>query len=309
MYRKIHRMVLVAFLAGMFAVGSFQAYSFADDKIVAIVNNDVITQKDLNDFKSFMRMQLADETQGDDLEKKIEDMRYDMLNKLIEDRLLVQEAKKVGYQVDEGRVRSKINEIKRQYPSESVFENALLSQGFVQADLENRIREQLLMYNLLEYKVRRKITIKPTEVTEYYKGHVSDFIAPETRELIVMSGQDEARVQQALDRIKKGEPVAGIAQEFDLDSNQITVTKSGQLKKDVEEKVFVLDQGAATEPFKIDQRYYIFYVNSINPAHQLSLSEAKDSVSSFLQNQKMQEALSTFLNEIKNRSYIKICSH
>lgn len=181
---------LVAFCAG----ASWATISCADDTIVAIVNNDVITQKDLNDFKSFMRMQLGSEVQGERLEKKIEEMRFDMLNKLIEDRLIVQEAKNSGFRVDESRVKGRINEIKRQYPSEADFENAILSQGFVQADLENRIREQFLMYNLIEYKVRRSIIIKSSELTEYYKAHVSDFMAPETRELTVVSGTDEKQM-------------------------------------------------------------------------------------------------------------------
>ena len=34
---------------------------YAQDKIIAIVNNEVVTQKDLDDFLNFMRMQLSQE--------------------------------------------------------------------------------------------------------------------------------------------------------------------------------------------------------------------------------------------------------
>lgn len=304
--RKLFYFCLLCVAAFIFVAGPLHGVSVADDKIVAIVNNDVITQKDLNDFKSFMRMQLAHETQGEILEKKIEEMRYDMLNKLIEDRLIVQEAKKIGFRVEESRVRNRMNEIKRQYPSEADFEKAILSQGFAQADLENRIREQFLMYNLIEFRVRRSIAIKPSEVTEYYRAHVSDFLAPETRELIVVSSSDENQMKQVTDRVKRGENIAVIAQELSLDENKVSATKSGQLKKDVEDIVFELSRGMATDPIRIDSRYYIFYLDSIIPAHQLSLPEAKDTISALLQNQKMQDELSKFLDEIKNRSYIKI---
>src|SRR3989338_6450398 len=67
---------------------------FAQDKIVAIVNNEVITQKDLDDFLNFMRMQYAQELKGRELENKIQSMKIVLLDKLIEDRLMLQDAQK-----------------------------------------------------------------------------------------------------------------------------------------------------------------------------------------------------------------------
>jgi len=40
-----------------FCFFTFALTCFAQDKIIAIVNKDIITQKDLNDFINFMRVQ------------------------------------------------------------------------------------------------------------------------------------------------------------------------------------------------------------------------------------------------------------
>ena len=66
----------------------------AKDKIVAVVNKEVITQKDLTDFMNFMRLQLSREFSGEVLEKKLSSLETDLLDRLIEDRLVLQEAKR-----------------------------------------------------------------------------------------------------------------------------------------------------------------------------------------------------------------------
>ena len=131
----------------------FSGICFAQDKIVAVVNNEIITQKDLNDFVNFMRMQLSIELTGEQLEQKIQSMKADLLNKLIEDRIILQEAKKNKVLVDENRVKAKIDEIKGHYGREAEFQAALVQQGLAQADLELRLREQLLILLRLEETV------------------------------------------------------------------------------------------------------------------------------------------------------------
>ena len=53
---------------------------YAQDKIIAVVNNDVITHKDLDDFADFLRMQLSREYKGSALEIKIESIKKDLLD-------------------------------------------------------------------------------------------------------------------------------------------------------------------------------------------------------------------------------------
>ncbi|MDO8488897.1 MAG: SurA N-terminal domain-containing protein, partial [Candidatus Omnitrophota bacterium] len=66
---------------------------WALDKVVAIVNNEIITQKDLNDFLNFMRLQYSRQLKGKALEEKIGTMKQDLLQRLIEDRLMLAQAK------------------------------------------------------------------------------------------------------------------------------------------------------------------------------------------------------------------------
>jgi peptidyl-prolyl cis-trans isomerase SurA len=122
---------------------------YAQDKIVAVVNNEIITQKDLNDFLNFTRMQYARQLSGKELEEKVNSARSGLLQRLIEDRIMLQRAKAEKVTVEPSRIKAKMNEIKKHYALESDFEHDLGRQGLVQADLENKIREQMLTFGIL----------------------------------------------------------------------------------------------------------------------------------------------------------------
>jgi parvulin-like peptidyl-prolyl isomerase len=278
---------------------------FAQDKIVAIVNKDVITQKDFNDLLNFMCVQLSTEYKGKQLETKIQSMKLDLLDKLIEDRLILQEAKKNNIKIDQGRVKARIEEIKKHYESDREFQDALAKQGLVQADIESKIKEQLLMYTIIDAKIRNKIIVNPGEVTDFYQENREKFKLPEEREFESITIDNENLAPQVYDSLRKGEDFQGVVERYSLAVNKFN-TQGEQLRKDIEEKIFKLQIGEISTPIKIEDSYYIFKLNNIIPCRQQNLSEAQDNIYIFLFNKKMEEGLAKWLDELKKHAYIKI---
>ena len=279
---------------------------FAQDKIVAVVNKDIITQKDLNDFINFMRVQLSTQYQGKQLESKIQSMKLDLLDKLIEDRLILQEAKKDNIGIDPDRIKAKINEIKKHYGSDTEFQNAIAKQGLVQADIEEKIREQTLMYAVIDREIRSKIIIKPVEVTDFYQGNIKKFIFPEQREFESVTVDNESFANEVFDKLKSGQELEEVANRYSLAINKFSSLRDGQLRKDIEETVFKINVGQISAPVKIEDSYYIFKLNNIISPRQQNLSEVQEEIHAMLFNKKMQEALTKWLDELKRHSYIKI---
>ncbi|MDD5096924.1 MAG: hypothetical protein PHU59_00325, partial [Candidatus Omnitrophica bacterium] len=58
------KLAIGLYLSVLFCVLNPSHYVFAEDKVVAIVNNDAITQKDLDDFSGFIRVQFSREFKG-----------------------------------------------------------------------------------------------------------------------------------------------------------------------------------------------------------------------------------------------------
>ncbi|MDD5196983.1 MAG: SurA N-terminal domain-containing protein [Candidatus Omnitrophota bacterium] len=279
---------------------------YAQDQIVAIVNNEVITQKDLNDFLHFMSMQLSREYKDKELEDKISSIKPDLLNRLIEDRLILQEAKKEKIGMDENRVNAKISEIKKQYRSDSDFHAELMTQGLTQADIENKIREQFLMFSVVGRKVRSKITVKPEEVTEFYETHKKDFISGEGRELEAYSLENEDQAGSFSYNLRVGKKPQDLVTRYPFTVSEFNVYKGEELKGGIGEVVFKLGINEVSGPVKIEDKYYVFKLINIIPAKELTLVQVQGRIHSFLFDKKMQEEFTKWLNELKKKSYIKI---
>jgi len=280
--------------------------TYAQDKIIAIVNSDIITQKDLNDFLNFMRIQLSAGHSGQELESRLQSIKLDLLDRLIEDRLILQEAKKNKLSVDNNIVTAKIDEIKKRYDSEPEFIDALGKEGLVQADLEKKTMEQLLMHNIVEIKIKRKIFINPTEVTAFYQENIEKFKLSEQREFESIAISDENEAREIFNGIKNGQDINELAHKYSLSISKFIATQGGELRKDIEDAVFRLSLKEISEPLKLQEVYYIFKLNNITQPHQQSLSEAQDKIYNFIFNAKMQEEMVKWLDDLKKAAYIKI---
>jgi len=309
MVRKIF-IIKVFFLLAVISTYELGAMSsellYAQDKIIAIVNNDVITQKDLDDFMHFTRMQLSREYKGKKLEEKLQSLRMNLLDRLIEDRLILQEAKKSDIRIEEAMIKGRINDIKKRYSSDSDFQNDLAKQGLVQADLENKIREQLFMYNIVEFKVKSKIQIKPDEITQFYRNNKNDFMSPEERQITVVSLENSDQAQSFSYGLKTGQEITDLAARYPVTIDTIMVGEGGTLRQEIEQVVMKLSLREISNPVEIEGKYYIFILENIIPPRQLILQEVQTKIHDFLSEQKMQQELDKWLDELKKQSYIKI---
>lgn len=300
------RTFYILILLFCFQLLTFSLPLYAQDKIIAVVNNEVITQKELNDFLNFMRMQLSREYKGSALEKKIDSMKNDLLDKLIEDRLILQEAKKDKITIDEARIKARINEIKKRYPGDQEFQADLSRQGMVQADIEKKIREQFLMYGIIDKNIKSKILVRPEEVTSFYHENKKEMVTPEAKELDVITLENKDQAASFSYNLKRGEKLEDLAMRYPLTINKINYSEKGELKNEIEVVVEKLNISEVSDPVKIDEKYYVFRLYNIIPLKQLNLSEAQERIHEFVFNSKMQEELAKWLDELKKKSYIKI---
>lgn len=279
---------------------------WALDKVEAIVNNEIITQKDLNDFLNFTRMQYSRQLKGAALEEKVGAMKQDLLQRLIEDRIILEQARNEKIIIDPDRLKAKINEIKKRYGQESEFERDLARQGLVPADLENKIREQMLMYSIVEQKVRSKIVVWPEEITSFYDQNKRDFLTPQERVLTVIILPDEDMAKAVSYQLRLGTKLEELAGRYPFTTDKLSVLEGQELRSEIEEVVFKLGMAEVSNPVHIDQKYYIFKLDDIIGSRQLNLAQAQDKIQAYLFEKKLQDALAKWLDGLKKQSYIKI---
>ncbi|MDI6758584.1 MAG: peptidyl-prolyl cis-trans isomerase [Candidatus Omnitrophota bacterium] len=289
-----------------FFLSPFSLNCFAQDKIIAVVNEDVVTQKDLDDFIRIVHMQLSGELKGRQLEEKVQSMKINLIEKLIEDRLILQEAKKNNIKADENRVRAKADEIRARYSCDAEFQKAISREGLSEADIEKKIREQMLSFSIVEQKVRSKIIIDPKAVTNFYEQNKNKFGSPQERRLESVIFENEGLVRDFSADLKRGRKLTDLAGQYSVAINEFIVNEEEELKKDVQDAVFKLELNEVSSPVEIEGKYYIFRLIDIIPSKQLTIEEAQHRISSFLFETKMRQELIKWLDELKKKSYIKI---
>lgn len=298
----------------------FDVHAIAQDKIVAIVNKDIITEKDLKDFISFMRMQLSESGPAKDIDSRIEAMKPDLVDKLIEDRLILQEAKRIlreaydkknlplarRLEPDRSRIKERLALMRAQYNSNAQFQQSLARQGFNEADIERRLEEQMLTRNIIDIKIRNSIVISPSEVTDFFESHRKEFLVPEERLVTMVAVSDPKLVNQVYLKAKHAADLEAIAGEYGLKTDILNFFKDQELRQDINEAVFELQIGRISRPVKVEKIFYIFRLDSVNPPMQQSLPEVQDRIYAYLQDVKMQNELRRWLDELRSKAYIKI---
>lgn len=282
------------------------AIAFAEGGVVAIVNNEVITQKDLGDFINFMRMQISTQYSEEEVEQRINQMLPDLIDRLIEDRLILQAAYKESIIIDQSRIEARVQQMKQNYSSEADFQNTLAAQGLSLADIELKIKEQSLMFEVIEKKVRSKIVLKPQEVTGYYYAHSEDFYQPEQRWVRFLKIRDSNLAEQIQGMITEYKDLDTIAKSNSLAITDLDWVTPQQLKKEITDAVFNLEVAKLLAHLDVDKRLYIFEVKAIRPSGTLPLFDIQEEISRFLFERKMQVALTEWLEKLKSEAYIEI---
>ena len=144
------------------------------DAIIAIVNDDVITLKDLRQYIAGIASQLRVENKSpEEIQQIMGDYEQKGLDKLIEDKLILAAANDKGIDVRDDIVDKRLQEIKDRYPSEDDFIKALNAQGMTVSDLQQKLTDQMKVKYEVDMEVRDKIFVNPQDVTDYYNKHMS----------------------------------------------------------------------------------------------------------------------------------------
>ena len=169
------------------------------DAIVAIVNDDIITVSDYLVEHDTIYELLRSQLQGEEFTKQYEIEKEGLLERLITERLLLQEAERLDIRstanIDE-QVRTMIDNIKEQYNivSDEDFKRMMGQQGI---DYNSWIAQQeknILQQALIFTEVGRNIAIDETDVVNYYDVHPEEFTELPTYKLrgIYLSSEDKS---------------------------------------------------------------------------------------------------------------------
>ncbi|MBI5194391.1 MAG: peptidyl-prolyl cis-trans isomerase [Nitrospirae bacterium] len=302
---NLYNLFLIASTAILlFTFSEGLAKSF-EDKIIAIVNNEIITESELEGSNLFPDKSVSS---------------------LIEKKLQLQTAQKKGLIASESEILSAIEDIKRvnSFRNDKEFEDALLRDGSSIEKYKKDLRDQLIILKLVNKEVKSKITINNKEIEDYYIANKTKFLLPEEIKIayiqIPFKSSDSPEAVQTLEkRIKdmlkdsknNNKSFSEIIRSFkgipEVNVNENSgYVKKGHLLKELDKAAFDMNKDEVSDVITTGSGFYILKVLDRKTIDYRSLNDIREDVNNMLIQEKTEKTYKEWLLNIKTSSYIEI---
>ncbi len=275
------------------------------DNVLARINKETVTLDEFNrEFKESV-LEPGEEMNRVDLGKR----KLAYLDQIIERKILVQEAQRLGMALSKEELSRAISEIKKDYPDEG-FNKKLGVEGIALEDWEGRLEEKLLAEKMIRNALRYRGQISETEALEYYENHRSLFQLKQrvrVRQIIVADGEEAIQI---LKRLRKGEAFEKLAAEKSLGPEKVKGGDLGYFSQGERppefDHVFTMEVGTVSEVIKSPYGYHIFKLEEKSEARPISFEEAKTGILQELAQQRGEEAYQKWLKGLKEKATVKV---
>lgn len=294
------------------------------EKILAIVNDQIVTQTDVDQFKKKV------ETGGlvDDALLRLIDTstllkdRKLLIQHLIDEKVLDSEVKRKNMAVTIERVEQEIRNItNKNNITRPQLKQALAEKGVAIADYQDFIKTSLERQSLIEKEVTSKIKISDEDIAAAYmskKGNNNNQVFEYTlaRILVLNSRAGEAAAKRKADLVKSKlkQPDSSfekLSSQYsdDPDFSQgglLGTFKAGEMAKDVEAAVKGLEAGETSEVVKTKNGFQIFKVIRKKLVPDPAFEKEKEKIANSLYNETFKKQFRNWLDARRKEAFIRV---
>jgi len=308
---------------GFTLVGSPESAEIVD-RIVAVVNDDIITLFELN--RLFQPYADKIRARGYPLEKESKmlfKVREDILNQVIDQKITDQEIKRSKITISEKEIDRTIERIKEaNYYTDEDLRAALVKDGLTMEEYRKQMKEQILRKRLVNLKVTSKIVITKEDIKSYYENHSDKYGGEKKYHLrnIIMKVSplvDEkeklevkTRMDEVLAKLKTGQSFASMAMTYSeslaSEGGDLGLFGLDELSPQLQKAIKGMKAGEFTPVIDTDQGYQIFFVQEIVNTPGKPLEEVSPEIERILFNEIVDNKFQSWLEDLRKQSHIKI---
>jgi parvulin-like peptidyl-prolyl isomerase len=294
-----------------------------EDRIVAIVNDEVITLSELDAIlQTYMkRVEKAPQIQR---EKMVEQARVAAMDKLIDDMLLEQKAAKLNIIVtDEDVDKALENRLEERQMSVEKFRETLFREGAVLDDYKSEIRRNIISGRIIDKEIRSGITISEEEVGEYYSKHRNDYEGKEAtriQQILLVKPKDcndstreelRAKAEEILKKVKDGESFDLLVDKYSQgpaarSRGDLGFVEKGMMFPEVDTAVSGLNKGESSGLIESPVGFHIIRVIDKRGAGIKPVDEVREEIVRNIGNEKINKKFEEWLKELREKSLVEI---
>lgn len=296
------RTVLMFFLF-LFLTGPAQAAQLVD-RIVAVVNGEIITLLDLQQQIRLAVGQTPDPATAEKIAPQV-------LDAMIDDIVLRQEARRLNIEVSDSEVENEIRQFKaRRRLSDEDFERSLRLQGMTPEQFKAHSREDIVKHKILGYMVRRKVVVTQEEIDAYLERNRSELTTERvvSLQMVVLADRDDARtLRSALSGGEIGidEAVERYSVGPKADNGVMSGVRWRELDDSWREGLRNLDVGELSEPFLIQDRWVIVKLLDRRDGERQEMAAVDEEVREAIMRPKLEERFKEYMNGLRSKAIIE----
>jgi peptidyl-prolyl cis-trans isomerase SurA len=318
--RKLIAVISVWFLIGSLSSDFARAETL--DRIVAVVNSDIILYGDLQEQLTRLEKISGNPPQDPAMRAKIE---REVLESMVQQRLTEQEAKRLKIAVSNSEVDMAIEGIKREHGFTDAQMQYMNSQeGQTMAQFREKIRTELQRAKLIEKVIRSKIVITEEQVNARLQSGKESNPATERRRLAVIflpipekaSTETVAGVEKLANKIladlKGGVEFGKLAGEYSQgpaakEGGDIGYISSDELMPAIDSAVRRLQKGEFSEIIKTPGGLYIIKVLGVEKERRVSNdTDQLEKIHRQIYQEEVNRKFEKWIKDLESKSFIQI---
>jgi len=280
------------------------------DRIVAIVNSELIMLSDVKREFGTEKERLSREHRGNDLAQRLKTAEYMALTKLIERRLQLQEAKAKRIEVSDLEVKHALEQVKHENRSLDTANSMNVRD----------VRDQLIVMKVIDQHIRGNIMVGDSEIKRYYQEHRERFAHPQEYHLsqIIIrprsaDGLADAltKARRAMDELKRGEKFEDVAMQYSdganaLQGGRLGLVRHGELLPVIEQAVVHLVPGGISDIIESPEGIQIIRLDDKKPKQFRQYEDVWREIQTLVYQKKSDDMYQSWLVDLKNKAYIEI---
>ena len=327
MKRNITALAVVGMVA--LAAATVRGQGTIVEQVLVKVNGEVITKTDLETRQIAALRQRNPNFRPDNdtaLQKALAEVTPRVIVDAVDEMLMVQRGKELGYTLNNERFNSIVENIKKENKIESddALQAALKQEGMTMADLRRQLERTMLIQQVQQTEILQKLQVTDTEMKVYYEAHKNEFATvpqvtlreitinvPVTAQGVNVAQDDaaKAKAEEVRAKILAGEPFPRLAADYSDSGSKANGGLVGPLSKsdlsdELQKAIAGLKTGDVTPVLRTTRGYQIIKIENLQDTTTKSFDDAREEIADKIANQKRQGEFVKFITRLRAEAII-----
>ena len=293
------------------------------DRIVALVNDDVVTLSEVEETGKFFFQEVKKTTPPADQPAQMKKARDEVLEQLIENKLLEQEIKEKKITVSDRDVDNAVEDIMHSNKlTENELKAALAKEGLTFSAYRQKLRDNLGKMRLINREIKSKIVIQDEDLRTYYQSHLQQFTDPveiKVQQIFLPIPQlaaaqkiAEIRIEGLgiLERARKGEDFSELARKYSKgpeasEGGLLGYFKRREMLPELDEAAFALQPGQISDLLRTPEGFHILRVMEHKGGAPKPFLEVREKIRAIMTQDQAEKKFEAYMKTLRAKSYVE----